>query len=552
MNHVDEITGLLYIESQLEPAAARGVVAHLEHCGPCRQLLDALKRESLLLSHALTEEDETVPARLLAFRPAEGLSWGWLTVFALAAVGVYTLWTFYMQPWMESLQESGFGGQFFFTWLLLNGAIWKGWNDMLQFLILSSLGVLAFVLLFLFRRNLRRLSSLSIFLGVLLLPALVHAPAAQAAEFVKNKTSYEVPAGETRQTDLFVVSSAVRVDGTIDGDLFCACHTLTIEGHVTGDVIAFANTVLITGKVDGNVRTFNENLTLEGEVGRNVMSFVGQFRTTPRSNVKGSATLFASNMVLDGQLGRSLSAFLGDGTINSPIGGDVRIYGGSGHGHHGPLLVASRADIKGSFRYKGPRPPDISSQARLASAPQVEIVTEPPEYMRSSGYRYNALIWGAGFVVGLFLISVAPGLVRDASREVARIGAPLGFGLVTFIVMPVAAVLACITVVGLGLGISALFLWLFLIFFAQIFVAAWLGEAMLGASSGTWPMTGRLALGLFILRLGALIPYLGGWVRFLSCVLGMGAIALVVYRRLQSPAAPPHLPAAPLSAAPAA
>src|SRR5271154_5617787 len=197
-NHVDEATGLLYIEGQLEQVAARGVVAHLEHCGACRQLLDALKRESLLLSQALSEDDEPVPARLLAMRPSQGLSWGWLTIFALAAIGAYSLWTLYLEPWVTGLQDSGFGGQFFFTWLLLNGAFWKGWNDMLQFVELGSLGVLACVLVYLFRRNSRRLSSLSIFLAVLLLPALVGTPAAQAAEFVKTKTSYEVPAGETR------------------------------------------------------------------------------------------------------------------------------------------------------------------------------------------------------------------------------------------------------------------------------------------------------------------------------------------------------------------
>ena len=463
--------------------------------------------------------------------------------------GLYTFWNVYVSPWMDGLQQSGFGGQFFFTWLMLNGAFWKGWNDMVQFLVLGSLVILASLLLFLFRRNLRRMSSLSIFLGALLLPALVHTPAAQAAEFVHTDSGYEVSAGETRHTDLFVLSSAVRIDGTIDGDLFCFCHTLTVEGHVTGDVFAFANTVLITGKVDGNVRTFNENLTLEGHVERNVMSFVGQFRMTPRSDVKGSATLFAGHMQLDGPISRDLAAFLGDGTINAPIGGDVRIYSDSEHGHHQPLVVTSDADIKGSFRFKGRERPDISSKARLASAPQIEIIPDVPAYQRARSYRYNAFIWGIAFVVGLFFISVAPGVVQETSREVARIGLPLGLGLVGFIVLPVAAVLACITIVGLGLGVSALFLWLFLICFAQVFAAIWLGEAILGVTQGTWPITGRLALGLLILRLGALIPFLGMWVRFLSCVLGIGGLALVAYHHMQSRATPPQaapvLPAAP-------
>jgi hypothetical protein len=548
VEHLDEVTGLLYVEGQLEQAAARSVVAHLEHCSPCRRLLDSLKRESLLLHQALTEEDEAVPARLLAPRRSEGLSGGWLTVFALAGLGAYTLWSFYVQPWMESLQQSGFGGQFAFTWLLLNGASWKGWNDMLQFVALGSLGVLASVLLFLFRRNLRRMSSLSILLGALLLPALVHPPAAQAAEFVKQKGGYEVPEGETRHTDLFVLTSTARIDGTIEGDLFCFCHTLTVGGHVTGDVFAFSNDVVITGKVDGNLRTFNENLTVEGAVGRNILSFAGHFQNTPRADVRGSATLFVGVMKLDGPLGQSLSGIVGDGTINAPVGGDVLIHSSSDH-REGSLVVTSRADIKGNFRYKGRRQPEISPQARLASAPQVEIIKEPPEYLRGTSYRYNALIWGMGFVIGLLLISLMPGLVHDTAREVGRLGVPLGLGLAAFIVLPVSAVIACITVVGIGLGVTTFFLWLFMMFFAQVFTALWVGEAILGTASGTWPMTGRLALGLLIVRLGALIPILGFWVRFVACLLGMGALAVVIYRRLRTPAAPPAAVA--VSAAPA-
>src|SRR5208282_4201281 len=136
-----------------------------------------------------------------------------------------------------------------------------------------------------------------------------------------------------------------------------------------------------------------------------------------------------------------------------------------------PLVVTSVASVKGGFRFRGPQGPEIASQAQLASTPQIEIVTEPPEYLRGTSYRYNALVWGASLLVGLVLISLVPGLMRDAVREVARIGAPLALGLVAFIVMPVAACLACITVVGLGLGIPMLFLWLFLIFFGQVFAA---------------------------------------------------------------------------------
>ncbi|HUJ41570.1 MAG TPA: hypothetical protein VLW54_13595 [Candidatus Acidoferrales bacterium] len=553
--HVDEVTGLLYVEGQLESAAAREVVVHLEQCAACRRLLDTLKRESLLLTQALAEQDEPLPARLAAPGVAEGLSWGWLLAFGLGAAGLYTFWSVYVSPWIDNLQQSGFGGQFLFTWLVFNGASWKGWDAMLQFIIFASLAVLGGVLLFLFRRNLRRLTFLSVIVTALLIPALAQPPAAHAAEFVKQHGNYDVPEGQTVNNDLFVFAQSVRVAGTVNGDLYCFCSSLTVEGHVTGDVIAFAHLVRVTGKVDGSLRTFTSEQTIEGDVGRNVLSFVGVFQNTSRSHIAGSATLFVGDLEMNGPIGRDLAAYVGSGSIDAPIGGSVQLRqerresgGDEGWGIHGeraPIQVASHADIKGSFYYRGPVKPDISPQAKLASEPQVDLIHTTPSYRRPFSYWYNAMIWGAAFLVGLVFIALVPGFAQDASRQAGRIGIPLILGLVGFIVMPIAGVLACCTVVGLGLGIPLIFFWLFLVFFGQVIAAIWLGEAILGATAGTWPMAGRLALGLFLIRLGAIVPVLGYWVRFAACLLGIGAILLIAFRGFQSPAAPPRGVAAP-------
>jgi len=149
------------------------------------------------------------------------------------------------------------------------------------------------------------------------------------------------------------------------------------------------------------------------------------------------------------------------------------------------------------------------------------------------------MIWGMAFVTGMLLISVAPDFVQQTSREVGRIGVPLLVGVVGFVALPIIALIACITVVGIGVGMATFFLWLFMVFFAQIFAGLWLGELMLGRTRGTWPITGRLALGLLVLRLLALVPVVGLWVRFLSCALGIGAVAIYAYRRMAPQLAPP-------------
>jgi len=64
MNHLDEMTCLLYLERQLDRARAQDVSAHTQDCAACRTLLRALERESRLLTRAMLEEEEPLPARL--------------------------------------------------------------------------------------------------------------------------------------------------------------------------------------------------------------------------------------------------------------------------------------------------------------------------------------------------------------------------------------------------------------------------------------------------------------------------------------------------------
>ena len=66
--HLDEMTCLLYIERQLDRARAQEVSTHTQDCAACRTLLRALERESRLLTRAMLEEEEALPARLSQFQ----------------------------------------------------------------------------------------------------------------------------------------------------------------------------------------------------------------------------------------------------------------------------------------------------------------------------------------------------------------------------------------------------------------------------------------------------------------------------------------------------
>jgi hypothetical protein len=168
--HLDEMSCLLYIERQLDRERAAEVSAHTQSCGQCRLLLRALELESRLLTRAMFEEDEPLPARLAQFqeRARKSMQWVWGIVVGLAATGVYALYTGYIAPWEQQLEQAGFGGTNLLGLLIFQGAFWKGWQSMATLLEVLALVTLAVFTMMVVRRRNRRGYMLALLVGSLL------------------------------------------------------------------------------------------------------------------------------------------------------------------------------------------------------------------------------------------------------------------------------------------------------------------------------------------------------------------------------------------------
>ncbi|HEY1423074.1 MAG TPA: hypothetical protein VGF20_06455, partial [Candidatus Acidoferrum sp.] len=107
--HLDEMTCMLYLERQLERPRALEVSAHTQGCDACRTLLRAMERESRLLTRAMLEEEEPLPARIARFQEKvhRSMQWIWMVVFGLAATAVYAIYTSYIEPGATMLEQAG-------------------------------------------------------------------------------------------------------------------------------------------------------------------------------------------------------------------------------------------------------------------------------------------------------------------------------------------------------------------------------------------------------------------------------------------------------------
>jgi cytoskeletal protein CcmA (bactofilin family) len=545
--HVDEITLLMYVERQLDRESAQRVSRHTQTCERCLTLLRALDRESRLLTRSMLESDEELPEKLSEFQAQvrRSMQWIWGVIFGMALLGVYSLYAFIVDPWVERFEEAGFGGTSLLSLVLFQGAFWKGWQSMYTLVEFVAMASFAGFAIFIVRKYLKRGAAVAVVFASMVMPLVApHPVAAQSVTFNmddKHK-SVEVPKDQVLKKDLFFAGSLLRIEGTVDGDVYCMGQEIDVAGTVTGDIICMARSVRISGHVEGNVRGFANNITISGVVDKSVTTFNEDARLDSGGKIGRNLTAFNQILTLDGTVGRDVLAMFDESTIGGTIDGNLKAKGSS-------LTIASSAQIDGTTKFEGDKPPEVASGAKLGSPVQYTKMQHNSHTERGVGYYIWRVVWaGAWILFGLVLISLMPSFARQTVESAEHYGAAFGLGVLVFFGVAIASIIACITIVGLLVGVSTLFLWIVSLFSSYIVVGAVVGRWILGRANELWPMIGRMALGVLIVVVATAVPHVGGWIRFAVWIWGMGAIALAIYRRLQPVIAPniPSLPGGPI------
>ena len=127
----------------------------------------------------------------------------------------------------------------------------------------------------------------------------------------------------------------------------------------------------------------------------------------------------------------------------------------------------------------------------------------------------------AAFVFGLVTLWLFPGL-RNLTVAAGMEGVKTaGVGLLTLISLPIIAALVAITVVGIPLTILGFILWIVGIYLAGIVVANFIGRlAMPDSDSIALP----LLVGLAIVTVIEMIPFLGGVIGSILTIVGLGLL----------------------------
>jgi hypothetical protein len=339
-----------------------------------------------------------------------------------------------------------------------------------------------------------------------------------------------LPAGQVHEGWYFAAGSEVIVAGTVKGDAYVAGGMVQIDGTIEGDLLVAGGSVVVNGNVLEDVRAAGGTVEFNGTVGKNVTAGGGSVRLGKAGTIGGGLLAAGGSVIVSGNVTHDVRAGSEEMTVTGAIGGDCDFGGES-------LTVTEGAKVGGNLHaWVGDTSKVQIAPGTVMGTTQVSLETE--EAMRApTGPTFGVfgnILWILSILATALVVALLfPGVVNGVGTALLKKpGMSILWGVLAFIVTPIAAILLMITVIGIPLALLLLTVYLWLLYLTQLTFGILLGQVVFKSSGKTgWQLYWPLAVALIVVELVVLIPYVGFLVRLFAILFGMGAL-LMVWRDL--------------------
>jgi len=237
-----------------------------------------------------------------------------------------------------------------------------------------------------------------------------------------------------------------------------------------------------------------------------------------RDETAQDVVVLDGDVVVRGTVRGDIIVVDGDVTIRGNVRGDVVTISGT-------AMLGRRARIGGDLVYVDDKPV-VSDGAKVSGETNKFDGGEIAGVGGAFALGFWLTVSLSLLVLGLLLLLLAPRAGDAIARtRKARWGASIGVGLLAIIVLPILAVVACISILGLPFGIGLLLALFPLYAIAYATAAFAIGRLILKNSR-----IPAFIVGLLILRLLALIPIVGGLFGLLAVIFGLGLLFVTLFR----------------------
>lgn len=338
--------------------------------------------------------------------------------------------------------------------------------------------------------------------------------------------------------DVYAAGGDVHTGGPIRGDFGAAGGKVALDQPVAGKAWLVGGAVEANAPVRDNLHVAGGDVIVDDVVGGNLFVAGGQVSVGPDAVIGGAARLFGGRVNVAGRIDGDLHVSGRHVTINGNVRGNVSVRAdtvelGPDARIGGTLRYSSRSELR---KDEGAVVGSIVHQRGRRQGDDAVVVSHTsglpgPWHVGGLVMVLSLLACGAAF---LFLV---PRYGTQAAERLAD--GPLGaltLGIVAALAVPVVAVLLCITVLGIPLGVLLLLAYPVLLLagflVAVLAIARWLATVLRRPQPVGFARTfGWFVLALALVSLASLLPAVGGLAMVLLTLGGIGAAVMELQRR---------------------
>lgn len=358
--------------------------------------------------------------------------------------------------------------------------------------------------------------------------------------------------------DLYIAGGNVVVTDPVAGDLLAAGGSVIINSPVGADLMAAGGSLIVNSAVGDDLRAAGGDITLSSDIGGDVMILGGSVTIPSGVVVEGDVLVGAGTLHLGGTVRGDMRVDGGTVNFSGVVQGNAEFYAEEQVSLNGRIegdtsfaardvSLGQSAGFGGNVDYW-----TQDGEMDFRSIPVAGSAQYNPELRRHKPHHEGSARRGMAAALGaLFFGTLLSGILatvlgvllfKGTFREAGEVlhqnfWKGLGIGIFTYLVLPIAAVLILLTLIGIPVGLLFLALFLFSVIFGRVIAAMAFAAWMERRKVTTWS-TGRLMLasiGFFILlKLVNLVPFLGWVAVLLATFAGYGALVISLAERRRS------------------
>ncbi len=319
--------------------------------------------------------------------------------------------------------------------------------------------------------------------------------------------------------NFYQTGAIIEINKAIDGDVIVIAQKLKINSPISGDVLAIAEEIEINNDIEGDLRVAGKNVKINGKIKENTNIFSIATEIGENAVLEKDALIFGQDIINNGIIKGDLNASADEKfELKNTVEGDADIK----LGDTGKLIVYPDSSVNGNLSYTSALEADIADGA-IIKGEKKHINPEDTKQEKNINWLGKLIALFSMLALGMVVIMIDEKNTMSAAGEIIKhSNKSLLFGVLYIISIPAISIALFFTLIGIPISIILLAIFFIILYASQVFVSIALGKIL--TKKYKISDINAMIIGVIAFTVLVSLPWIGGAIRLLAIVIGLGAI----------------------------